>query len=122
MRRAGCLLMMCGLVLLPWLYVLATSLPATATASHWPVAWVGLDALEAAGLIATGVLAALDDRRHALTAAATATLLVVDAWFDTTTAAAGRDLATAVAMAVCVELPLAVLCAALAVRALRRAE
>jgi hypothetical protein len=46
---------------------------------------------------------------------------VVDAWFDTTTAAAGWDLAKAVAMALCVELPLAALCAALAGRALRRA-
>ncbi|MGW5548203.1 hypothetical protein ACWEVB_45085, partial [Streptomyces sp. NPDC003998] len=57
MRRAGWLLVACGLALLPWLYVLATGLPATATAAHWPVAWVGLDALEALGLIATGLLA-----------------------------------------------------------------
>ncbi|NUS17907.1 MAG: hypothetical protein HOY69_42010, partial [Streptomyces sp.] len=81
-RRAGWLPAACGLALLPWLYVLATGLPATATAAHWPVAWVGLDALEALGLIATGLLAARGDRRHALAAAATATLLVVDAWFD----------------------------------------
>jgi hypothetical protein len=118
MRRAGWLLVACGLALLPWLYVLATGLPATATAAHWPVAWVGLDALEALGLIATGLLAARGDRRHALAAAATATLLVVDAWFDTTTAAAGGDFATAVAMALGAELPLAALCGRLALRAL----
>ncbi|MET8127810.1 hypothetical protein ABZV67_15230 [Streptomyces sp. NPDC005065] len=112
--RAGWLLVVCGLVLLPWLYVLATGLPDTATAAHWRVAWVGLDALEAAGLIATGVL------RHPLAATATATLLVIDAWFDTTTAAAGSDLATAVAMALCAELPLAALCAWLALRELRQ--
>ncbi|MEV0663814.1 hypothetical protein ACIBI3_21555 [Actinomadura luteofluorescens] len=58
--------------------MLATGLPATATAAHLPVAWVGLDALEALGLIATGLLAARGDRRHALAAAATATLLAVD--------------------------------------------
>ncbi|MEU9380342.1 hypothetical protein AB0D38_04745 [Streptomyces sp. NPDC048279] len=120
MRRAGWLLVACGLALLPWLYVLATGLPATATAAHWPVAWVGLDALEALGLIATGFLAARGDRRHALAAAATATLLVVDAWFDTTTAAPGGDFATAVAMALGAELPLAALCARLALRALSR--
>jgi hypothetical protein len=120
MRRAGWLLVVCGLALLPWLYVLATGLPATATAAHWPVAWVGLDALEALGLIATGVLAARSDRRHALAAAATATLLVVDAWFDTTTAAPGGDFATAVAMALGAELPLAALCGRLALRALSR--
>ncbi|MEU3513844.1 hypothetical protein ABZ770_00805 [Streptomyces sp. NPDC006654] len=120
MRRAGGLLVACGLGLLPWLYVLATGLPATATAAHWPVAWVGLDALEALGLIATGLLAARGDRRHALAAAATATLLAVDAWFDTTTAAAGGDFATAVAMALGAELPLAALCGRLALRALSR--
>jgi hypothetical protein len=38
MRRAGGLLVACGLGLLPWLYVPATGLPATATAAHWPVA------------------------------------------------------------------------------------
>lgn len=120
MRRAEWLLVACGLALLPWLYVLATGLPATATAAHWPVAWVGLDALEALGLIATGLLAARADRRHALTAAATATLLVVDAWFDTTTAAPGGDFATAVALALGVELPLAALCGRLALRSLSR--
>lgn len=120
MRRAGWLLVACGLGLLPWLYVLATGLPATATAAHWPVAWVGLDALEALGLIATGLLAARGDRRHALAAAATATLLVVDAWFDTTTAAPGGDFATAAAMALGAELPLAALCGRLALRVLGR--
>ncbi|MFR0359246.1 hypothetical protein [Streptomyces sediminimaris] len=120
MRRAGWLLVACGLALLPWLYVLATGLPATATAAHWPVAWVGLDALEALGLIATGLLAARGDRRRALAAAATATLLVVDAWFDTTTAAPGGDFASAVALALGAELPLAALCGRLALRALSR--
>ncbi|MGW1912631.1 hypothetical protein ACWCQS_18385 [Streptomyces sp. NPDC002076] len=119
-RRAGWLLVACGLALLPWLYVLATGLPATASAAHWPVAWVGLDALEALGLIATGLLAARGDRRHALAAAATATLLAVDAWFDTTTAAPGGDFATAVAMALGAELPLATLCGRLALRTLSR--
>lgn len=116
--RAGWLLVVCGLALLPWLYALATGLPDTASAAHWPVTWVGLDALEAAGLIVTGVLAVRDDRRHPLAATMTATLLVIDAWFDTTTAAAGSDLAAAAAMALCAELPLAALCAWLAIRAM----
>ncbi|MEU6174613.1 hypothetical protein ABZ832_22205 [Streptantibioticus parmotrematis] len=106
----------CGLALLPWLVVLADGLPGTATAAHWCTAWVGLDALEAVGLIATGVLSVRGHRLHALTAAATATLLVVDAWFDTTTAAPGADLVSAVAMALLAELPLAAACVVLAVR------
>ncbi|MBD3003264.1 MULTISPECIES: hypothetical protein [unclassified Streptomyces] len=39
---------------------------------------------------------------------------MVDAWFDTVTAAPGGELAAAVAMALCAELPLAAVCTALA--------
>ena len=110
----------CGLALLPWLVVLAKGLPGTALATHWNTAWVGLDALEATGLIGTGLLAARGHHLHALTASATATLLVVDAWFDTMTAAPGGDQLSALAMAFGAELPLAALCGSLAVRGLAR--
>ncbi|MFF4800034.1 hypothetical protein ACFY1U_16755 [Streptomyces sp. NPDC001351] len=110
----------CGVALLPWLVVLAKGLPATTTAAHWNTAWVGLDSLEATGLIATGLLAARGHPLHALTASATATLLVADAWFDTMTAAPGGDQLSALAMAFGAELPLAALCGALAVRGLAR--
>jgi hypothetical protein len=116
----GALLVGLGVALLPWLAVLATTLPATATVQHWWLAWVGLDCLEAVGLISTGLLLRRGDPRRCLTAVATAVLLLCDAWFDTTTSAPGADFATAVAMAVLVELPLAWLCARLALRALPR--
>ncbi|MFI0818146.1 hypothetical protein ACH4TX_16590 [Streptomyces sp. NPDC021098] len=105
-----------GVALVPWLYVLARTLPSTARVAHWNVAWVGLDALEALGLLSTAALRMRGDDRHRLTAAATGTLLLVDAWFDTVTAASGGELACAVAMALGAELPLAALCAALALR------
>ncbi|MFC1409908.1 hypothetical protein ACEZCY_24540 [Streptacidiphilus sp. N1-12] len=101
-----------GTVLLPWLGTLAA-------AGQWN--WVGLDFLEALGLIATGLLLRRADPRHCLTAAATAVLLLTDAWFDTTTAAPGPALAFALTTAVLIELPLAVLCARLSLRALARA-
>ncbi|MGW3497464.1 hypothetical protein [Streptomyces sp. NPDC001020] len=110
----------CGLTLLPWLVVLANGLPGTTIASNWCTAWIGLDALEALGLIATGLLAARGHHLHTLTATATATLLVVDAWFDTMTAAPGADQVSAIAMALGAELPLAVVCVALAVRGTAR--
>ncbi|MDJ0344612.1 hypothetical protein QMK19_27130 [Streptomyces sp. H10-C2] len=116
-RPLGYLLVALGLAMIPWLFVLATSLPATAQASHWSTAWVGLDALEAIGLIGTGLLLRRRDARRGPAAAATAMLLVVDAWFDVTTAAPGADIASAIGMAVCAELPLAALCVVLAVRA-----
>lgn len=119
-RRIGRLLLASGLGLLPWMYVLAAGLPAIMTAPRWPAAWIGLDILEAAGLIATGLLASRGDRRHALAAAATAALLVVDAWFDTMTATSNSDLGAAIAMALCPELPLAAVCGWLAIRASRQ--
>ena len=103
-----------GAALIPWLYVLARTLPSTARVTHWNVAWAGLDALEALGLLSTAVLRMRGNDRHRLTAAATGTLLVVDAWFDTVTAASGGELAGAVAMALGAELPLAAVCAAVA--------
>ncbi|MFE3150817.1 MULTISPECIES: hypothetical protein [unclassified Streptomyces] len=106
----------CGLALLPWLVVLADSLPGTATASNWSTAWIGLDTLESLGLISTGLLAVRGNHLHTLTAAATATLLMVDAWFDTMTAAPGADQVSALAMAFGAELPLAVVCVVLVVR------
>ena len=102
-------LVVLGLVLVPWLGVLAAS-------GAWN--WVGLDSLEAAGLVVTGLLLRRADPRHCLTAAGTAVLLLTDAWFDVTTAAPGRALATALAMAVLAELPLAYLCTRLALRSL----
>lgn len=114
----GYVLVVSGVALLPWLVVLATGLPTTATAPHWTVAWVGLDAMEAAGLMATGLLTLRGSAHRAPVAAATAMLLVCDAWFDTTTAS-GSGFGTAVLMAAGAELPLAAVCAVLAFRAAR---
>ena len=105
-----------GLAMIPWVLILACSLPPTIRAAHWSTAWAGLDALEAAGLMTTG--AALIGRCSwlCLPAAITSTLLVADAWFDITTSAPGHAATVAIAMAVFPELPLAGLCAALAIR------
>jgi len=108
-----------GAGLLPWLVYLAVSLPASPVAWHWPAAWAGLDGMEAAGLACTGVLMLRRDPRSRLTAAATAALLIADAWFDVTTAPPGSGELTSLLMAVLAELPTAALCAWLACRGLR---
>ncbi|MET9362641.1 hypothetical protein ABZX93_17240 [Streptomyces sp. NPDC006632] len=105
-----------GLALVPWMVVLARTLPQSTEVSNWSTAWVGLDALLAAGLTGTGVLLRRDDPRAAQVAAATAAVLLVDVWFDVTTAAPGGELATALALAVAVELPMAAVCARVALR------
>lgn len=104
-----------GAAMVPWLFVLAHRLPAQATAAHWNTVWVGLDSLEALGLISTGLLLRRRDARAGLTAAATASLLAIDAWFDVLTSAPGGERAAAIAMAAGAELPMAALCAFLAV-------
>ncbi|MGW1889006.1 hypothetical protein ACWCP6_01935 [Streptomyces sp. NPDC002004] len=116
LTRPATALTVCGATLLPWMAVLAGTLPTSAQAAHWRTAWVGFDALLALGLLGTGALVQRHDPRAPAAAGATAALLVADAWFDMTTAAAGPEFAVAVAMAVCAELPLAVVCGLLAVR------
>lgn len=121
MKRAaaGKLFMGMAGAMIPWLCYLSVSLPATATAAHWSAAWVGLDSCEALALFGTGWFLLRDDGRCALTATAACALLGIDAWFDVTTSAPGAELAVALAMAVFVEIPLSLLCGALALRVLR---
>ncbi|MFI1499643.1 hypothetical protein [Streptomyces platensis] len=115
-RWHGRILTGAGLTLLPWLGYLAGTLPPAEAA-----AWVTLDALEAVALLVTGTRLLRGDSRHRAPAAAAAVLLLADACLDLATAAPGTELATAVAMAVGAELPLAGLCACLASRAARGA-
>ncbi|MCW8378686.1 hypothetical protein [Streptomyces justiciae] len=110
------------MALVLWLLVLAASLPTAAEVQNWSAMWVGLDALEALGLAATGVLLLRGDPHRCLTAAATAALLIVDAWIDVLTSLPGSELAPALAMALGAELPLATLCVVIAVRSIPRAE
>lgn len=105
-----------GLGMIPWLFVLAITLPSTIRAAHWPAAWVGLDGLEALGMLVTGIAVIRRQDWVCLTAAATATLLVIDAWFDITTSPPGAAMITAIAMAACPELPAAAFCTVLAIR------
>ncbi|GAA5612040.1 hypothetical protein Spla01_03196 [Streptomyces platensis] len=110
-RRPGKILTGAGLALLPWLGYLAGTLPPAEAA-----AWVTLDTLEATALLITGTRLLRGDPRHRIPAAAAALLLLTDACLDLATAAPGTELATALAMAIGAELPLAALCATLAAR------
>ena len=96
-----------GIGMLPWMVYLAVSLPTSATAWHWPASCVGLDALEAAGLIGTGLLLLRRDARYCLTSRATAAVLLADAWFDLTTAPPGPGEVTSALTALLAELPTA---------------
>ena len=109
-----------GVGLLPWMIYLAISLPPRSTAWHWPAAWVGLDALEAMGLVGTAALLLRRDHRYCLTSMATAGVLLADAWFDMATVAPGSGAVASMLTAALAEVPALVACIGLAVAGLRR--
>jgi len=108
-----------SLVMLPWTLDLLQTLPDRAVSHNYRLAWVGFDVLL---MLAMGRTAWLAWRRSPYVvnvASATTALLVVDAWFDVTTAPA-RGLLQACVLALFVELPAAVLSLAIASRAQRQ--
>jgi len=113
-------LVVAGFGMIPWVVLLAIQLPPSTTAAHWSTAWAGLDSMETIGLLATGMLLLRRDDRCCLAATVTGTLIFADAWFDVTTSAPGLAQLTAIAMAAFIEVPVSALCAALALRLIRR--
>lgn len=113
----GSALICAAVVLIGWACWLGASLPVSglpqswsssgAGLGSWRLTWVGLDALEVAGLLATGIAL----RRHhwsaTVSALLTLPLFVLDAWFDIMTASTSTGLGQALTMALLVELPTA---------------
>jgi hypothetical protein len=120
-RWAAPLFAILAVALIPWIAYLAYSLPQHALAKHYNISWVGFDIVLLLALARTAWLAFREKRQVELPAVATATLLVVDAWFDVTTARRGWPFIEALALAVLVELPLAALCLYIAHRVERLA-
>jgi hypothetical protein len=106
-RWAGPLYLVLAVLLVPWIVYLGAVLPDRTTSAHWDIAWVGFDAMEFLALALTGWFAYQRSTWVEVAATASAVLLVVDAWFDITTAARGWDLVQAIVLGVAFELPLA---------------
>lgn len=107
-RWVAPLYLVLAVLLVPWIVYLGVILPDHTTGNHWDVAWVGFDLMEFLGLVSTAWLAYARSTWVELSAAVTAALLLVDAWFDVTTAG-GWHLVQAIGSAVVLELPLAAL-------------
>jgi len=124
MRRGwGPVFLLMGGLLAVWTTWLTVRLPTHHLVRSWDVAWGGFDVLLTAMFVATGIALLRGSSWVRACALATATLLVVDAWFDITTAQPGEQLTQAVLQAVLIEAPVAVLCVYVALRsdrALRR--
>ncbi|MFL6074007.1 MAG: hypothetical protein ACJ73S_11490 [Mycobacteriales bacterium] len=97
------------LALIPWICYLAASLPERHLAAQWRVAWVGFDIGLLGGLAGTAWAAWRRRQVVVLFALVTATLLVVDAWFDIVLSWGTGDLPMALISAAFGELPLAAL-------------
>jgi hypothetical protein len=116
-RWAGRFFAFCALALIPWIIVIAITLPSREISRHYDVAWSGFDVLLFLALSATAFAALRRSRLLVMAASAAATLLVTDAWFDIMTAPNRGDLIEAVIMAVIIELPLGATCIWLAMHA-----
>ena len=100
-----------AVVLIPWIVVLFTVPPqAGIVAKHTRLVWGGFDCFLVLGFAVTAYRIATRSPRGAITAAATGTMLFVDAWFDVLTARRPIDTLTAVLMAVFAEIPCGLIC------------
>ena len=109
-----------GLLLVPWILYLGGALPHTTRARNWSLMWTGVDVAEAVGLVLTGILIWRRSPYRALSAVFTSALLAADAWIDVTTSAPGHARALAITMAVLAEVPAAIGCLVLSIRAFPR--
>jgi hypothetical protein len=107
-RRLAWLYTAAGVVLLPWIGILAVTLPRRQFDLHYRAAWVGFDLLLVFAITRTAYMAFRVDQRVQISATATATLLIVDAWFDMTTSGGRGQFFEALLLAVFVEIPAAV--------------
>ena len=104
----------CAVALLPWSIVINAALPSRTIVSHWDIAWTGFDLALGTILLSTAVAARRGSASVRQFATAGATLLVCDAWFDILTSGSRNELTAASIEAAVAELPLALLCFAIA--------
>jgi hypothetical protein len=102
-------------VVTAWTILLAFHVSSDSRTVDWTLVWCGLDGLEAAAMGLTAWLLHRRDGRAGLVAAALATSMLVDAWFDVTTARPDH-FAVSVVMALTLEIPFALGCSVLALR------
>ncbi len=90
-----------------WTVYIGLSLPRHYVAIHWALAWVGLDVGEVATLLAAAWAAWKRRAILALFTSSAGTMLLVDAWFDITTARHGDQLQSSLS-ALLIEIPSAI--------------
>jgi hypothetical protein len=107
-------------VTIPWTIYLGITLPTRHLSTHWDAAWVGLDVAIIAMLILNAVYSYLESKWLVMSATATTTLLLTDAWFDIVTARTDKAVAAALVSAFLIEIPLAILTFRVALKIVNR--
>ena len=102
------LLTVCAVTLVPWTVVLALTLPSGYEVHQWRLTWVGFDILLVVAMASTALLGWRRNRAVVLAALTTSVLLICDAWFDVSLAFGTSEVWLSAALALFVELPLAV--------------
>ncbi|WP_052590863.1 hypothetical protein [Luteipulveratus mongoliensis] len=97
-----------SVLLVPWTIYLAFALPHHYVARRWDWTWTGFDIVLTLALGATALLAWKRRLMTVVTAAVAGTMLLIDAWFDAMTAAAG-DLGESLVAALVLEVPMGLL-------------
>ena len=109
-RWITALLAFMSIALIPWTLWLTFSLPSKHTSHHYDLAWVGFDIALAVMFALTARAGYLRSEALGPLSAATAAMLLSDAWFDVVTSTPGERL-EAILQACLAEVPLALLCA-----------
>jgi hypothetical protein len=99
-----------AVVLIPWTVYLFTTTQQAVVGRHGRLMWGGFDCFLILGFALTAYRIKRRSPRGAITAAATGTMLFIDAWFDVLTAHRPAAQLMAVVLAVFAELPCAVIC------------
>ena len=113
------LMVVCVVVLIPWIFYLANTLPNHYVARNWVATWVGFDIILLTMLSLTAIFGWRRRQLFFPSAFASGILLVCDAWFDVLTSHWGENLLQALLSAALLELPLALILIAGPLRLLR---
>jgi hypothetical protein len=111
-------LALAAIIEIVWTIFLGWRLPLRYEAHHWDLAWVGLDVAEIIMILATAWAAWRRRALFIIFSSVLAALLLLDAWFDVTTANPS-NLKESVFLAVVFEIPIALLLLHYARRAAR---
>src|SRR5579864_82456 len=98
-----------AVITVPWTVFLGITLPTHHLSHHWDVSWVGLDLTIVAMLLLNALFSYRESKWLVMSATATSTLLITDAWFDVMSEHSGHPLTEAIILAILVEIPLAIL-------------